>query len=693
MLIRSNVRSARDLRSRLAWFAGALAATLVVLPAGTRAQVVPPAPIPAQIPNPFDVVGFIDAATVDTPNDIFSGGTITVNGTTIIVPRNTILQFPATGMTWQEVFKLAPAPYGPTQSGLAMSDLPKPPTTYEVHVQGNIVAGRYIAGLLFLSQQTANAGAGFINFIDYATGEMRVGGTIGNGTTGQRVRINDPIGRFGRVTTPDPRFTIDEDNPTVRSETAYPMCVPRVAPPAVDALCPQSNRPKDPLTGNFLTIIEFPPPGPGVTPDATQMMPFEVGDYVTYNGTLFTDAAGPYLSAWGIIANIGAFTAPGTQPAYVAVDVFFLGTSGIPFPGLAQEATVRTRMEGFTTDPTSPVDVFGIDVDPCSGTESDRFFATVAVDPGPPNGAVRGRWRWRPNNQADWLPPTREGHAISHAGVVATPVANGLSAGEYRLPNFDFIFPENLVVGDHLVPANLQDFPFLAQGSGPYFGAAANQSATAFGIVGQLSPWPGDPVPSPVVCGANGTTKTAPFADAGPSQTVQSVTRVTLDGTLSHDTNTPPLNLSFVWVQTSGPVVTLAGPATSRPSFIAPTVALGAPSQTLVFTLTVTNTVGLKSTASVTITVGNPPVDTMTVGTATFRIRRSVLTVNAHTSNPTAVLSLQGFGPMSPGVGFGVPGAPGDFFMIIVGVRPQPSSVTITSTLGGSITVPVTVIP
>src|SRR5689334_24050403 len=47
-----------------------------------------------------------------------------------------------------------------------------------------------------ISQQSLNAGQGFVNFIDYTTGELRVGGKIGDPTSGQRVRVNDPLGRF-----------------------------------------------------------------------------------------------------------------------------------------------------------------------------------------------------------------------------------------------------------------------------------------------------------------------------------------------------------------------------------------------------------------------------------------------------------------------------------------------------------------
>src|SRR5471032_1801956 len=66
----------------------------------------------AQLPlpptSPFDITGYIQAATLDTPGDILSGGTITVNNHTVVVPRNTILEMPATTLTWQQLWALAP---------------------------------------------------------------------------------------------------------------------------------------------------------------------------------------------------------------------------------------------------------------------------------------------------------------------------------------------------------------------------------------------------------------------------------------------------------------------------------------------------------------------------------------------------------------------------------------------------------
>lgn len=70
------------------------------------------AQLPVRSSTPFTVVGFIQAATMDTPGDIWSGGQLTVNGHLIIIPRNTILQMPAFALTWAELFSLAPAPYG-----------------------------------------------------------------------------------------------------------------------------------------------------------------------------------------------------------------------------------------------------------------------------------------------------------------------------------------------------------------------------------------------------------------------------------------------------------------------------------------------------------------------------------------------------------------------------------------------------
>ena len=583
----------------------------------------------AQLPlqavgSPFDMIGFIESATLDAPGDALAGGTLSVNGTTIIIPRNTILQMPALALTWQQVFALAPAPYGPLQTGLAMNDSPAPLTTYEVHVQGNRIGDRYIAGLVFLSQQSLHSGQGFINYLDYANGELLVGGLMGDPTTGTRLRINDPSGRFAPAYTLDPRFTIDADNPTVRSETGYPMGLPHVDPAVQDdPLLPQTNRPKNLATGFFLTVFTMPRPGPGITPNAFLAAPFEVGDYITYSGCLMKDgpqpSAGPmpaegsgatYIAAHTLIANVGIFTFPGSNPAYVAVDVMLLGVGGAPIPGIAQEATTRTRFEGFCTDPSRVVDFYGIDVDACSSTTADRPWGTIDVDQGPlAGGAVLGRWRFRPPSKVlampaagVFLPATRELRAVLRgAYTAATPVisGNGLITGQYHAPIFDFLFPENLGVGGPPVPLNLVDFPFLVNGTGDFGGLR----------VGQLTPWPGAVQVSPQCGSPQAPPPPAPLpptANAGLNQITFSGVPVTLNGTGSSDP--AGLALSFAWTQTGGPGVVLNSATVASPTFAAPPLPLGTLNAVLSFQLVVTNTAGIASAAAgVNVGVNVPP--------------------------------------------------------------------------------------
>jgi hypothetical protein len=83
------------------------------------------------------------------------------------------------------------------------------------------------------------------------------------------------------------------------------------------------------------------------------------------------------------------------------------------------------------------------------------------------------------------------GENQTYWGTLATPknYANGLTAGQYRAPNFEFIFPEATIQGDPAVPANMQDLPFLYCGSGP-LGTMTVPAGTTGPVVGQLDPAP-----------------------------------------------------------------------------------------------------------------------------------------------------------------------------------------------------------
>jgi hypothetical protein len=604
----------------------------------------------AQLPIPpstqFDISGFLQEAALDpacTLPPAHCGGTLKVNGHLVRVPAETIVILPANALTWQELFAQAPSPYTGVATGMALADVPAPLTTYEVHVAGNRVlpdanhaTDQYIAGLIDISQNGLNSGAGFISFIDYTLGEMRVGGIVDDpscaqgGTfltnplcSGTRVRLNDPIvaalgtGRYGAgqslLASPDRRFTVDQDNPTIKAATGFPMCLARVAPPSVDPLCPQGNRPLDAL-GNFATSIQMPDPATlaaGQLPDPRIQVPFEVGDYVSFAGTLVSDAiggatvgpyaalgtAGTYVSAHTITNNVAVFTWPGTNPAYIQVDTALIGTGGLIVLG-AGEAVVRTRFEGMMTDPTRLVHLYGIDVDPATGATTDRDWGMIGVDPGPPVGANKGRWRFRPPCDptlvlptdkkctpppgGTFLPPTREMRAVivdaatgkiaANAGFAAT-AANGIIWGQYHAPITEYIFPEN-IPGTPIVENNFNTIDFLAQGG---------YTSSAGTLVGRLDPWPSNVIPVPVCA--------PPAPSAGGPYTVASGGTVALAA--SSTGKTP---ITFAWTAQAG---TFSDAAIADPLYDAP---LEATQTTLSLTLTATNACGTAS-ASTTVTV------------------------------------------------------------------------------------------
>lgn len=606
----------------------------------------------AQLPVPpssqFDLTGFLQEAKLDPACTLSKncGGTLKVNGHVVVVPKETIVILPANALSWQELFAQAPAPYGlgaaTPSTGLALADSPKPRTTFEVHVVGNRVLGGpggadvYIAGLINVAQQDLNSGAGYINFMDYNSGEMRVGGTLGDSTTGARVKINDPLGRFGRASSPDPRFGVDPDNPTVSAGTGFPMCFPRVAPPPpggaeTDALCPQGNRPKD-LTGAFIPAVQMLDPTvfPGVFPDATKQAPLEVGDYVTFAGTLMTDGNGDYVSAHTVGNNIAIYTWPGTNPAYVAVEVSLIGTGGLTVAG-AGEAVIRTRFEGMSTDPTRNVHLYGIDLDPLTGATSDRDWGTIGVDPGPPNGAVKGRWRFRPPCVAavatdkactpppggTFLPPTREMRAVVEGlqgqvpgspGAITT--ANGIYFGQYHAPIQEFIFPEN-VPGTAIPENNFNTIDFLAKGG--------YSSSTGF-VAGQLSPWPSN-VPPAGAC-------QAPVVSAGGPYTVASGGSVTLGGSA---TGTAPF--TYQWAPTA--VGSLSNVSIASPVFTAPVVGVQTP---VALSLTVSNACGSQTVGgTVTINAAAAPTVAASSAPSGSAFSGTLVTLNAVGVDPSGL--------------------------------------------------------
>jgi hypothetical protein len=512
-------------------------------------------------------VGNNDCPTITDPATF--GGTVTVNGVRITIPCNLIVQMPANTLPWAKFVRGSG-----TGSDVANDGL-------ELRVVGNMVGARHIAGLAFASQQAANSGTGVISGFDYANGAMKIANANGGSVT---VQINDPVvaglidskgnptGRFSAGQSPDPRFSADQDNPTIHAATGYPMCIPRTDPAIPggdDPLCPQGNRPKAPPVPNpapavppcrnFSVAGVAPPvsgelgtpaagqvycsqyvmPNPTVSTiggDARQQAPFEVGDFVSYSGTLIMSGSGPeYVSAHTIEANVGIYTQPGTQPSYMAIGDFGVGTAdplAVAINGAPQETQDRIFLESETTDVKSVVDIYYEDANNTrnadgSITTSVRNRWTTPFEMtgenaapvlGGPTGGITtqntGPQPQRARLRATKAPagllsqPSRTVRVAVRSLCVPTPVdptlttinqtlldscfanapkvANGLQAGQYIAPVFEYIFPENVRPGDQPVPNDLWHLPFL-RSDAANSGIPTSNAANPEGLV--PTPW------------------------------------------------------------------------------------------------------------------------------------------------------------------------------------------------------------
>jgi hypothetical protein len=632
----------------------ASAQSLNPIPWPTPAAVPPAPPIQppreGNAPTGFQIIGFIQYASLDatpglcnkddnpTPTPAnpplpaqckTTGGWIEVNNNLIRVPQSTVVIFPNTLLTWEETFELNPNTHQTDpvfQTGLAMADTVRFPGTYQSTIQGNIVNGQYIAGIVFLSQDPDNLTQGYIEKFDYANGMMWV--------NGMRVQINDPPitftvpnqdgtplldgggnpvvmtkGRYSAGKSADPRFAVDQNNPTVTSETGYPMCIPVAAPGAYngelgtagiadpylggadDPQCPEINRPRDPISGTTLQPVFTmnqagdPPTVDNPHPqDPLLEMPFEVGDFVNIIGTVEMDDQGPFITATDVQAlTVGAYTWPGTDPAYVIEVVVIQGTGGVDPQFFPQEAGVRTRVEGFTTDVGRQIDVSAIDQD-CNGNLTFRepaWTSNFPVEPGPPGIGVKGRWRMRFPQGGNFLPAVQNvGARVS--GSVSGKNKNGLTYSEYQLPTTVFIFPENQVPGTRQPTSNFADILWLDNGMGqlPMVSDVFDSSQIQLGqqpvpffpnqVMGQLNPFPDNTLPPLTCVPGQITTLAVPKFISNPNPPFPGVT-VTLDGTGSNPPTGP-----FQWAQIinpGDPVVTINNPTSAQATFVAPAIA------------------------------------------------------------------------------------------------------------------------
>ena len=145
-------------------------------------------------------------------------------------------------------------------------------------------------------------------------------------------------------------------------------------------------------------------------PDPRQQAPFEVGDHITYAGTLMHDGSGDYISAHTIEDNVGIYTQPRTQPSYLAIGEFGVGSAdpnATAVSGVAQETQDRIFLESETTDVQTPVDIYMVDVDPRTGAVKNRWITP---------------WEMTGENQHR-QPDGRHHHAVHRRPAAARPPA------------------------------------------------------------------------------------------------------------------------------------------------------------------------------------------------------------------------------------------------------------------------------
>ncbi|KAJ7101876.1 hypothetical protein C8R44DRAFT_641211 [Mycena epipterygia] len=276
---------------------------------------------PAYDPSPFSIIGTIDKMTLNAGGDPLAGGTLSVNGFNIIIPKNTLVTLPSITVAWSELFVNS-------QPNLPLLGT----VSWEATVFGNVVSGKQIAGLVYIVQESTQSLQGFITSINFTTGHFVVDN-----------QAECPLGRYGKVNTAHPLWTVDAENPSVHATTGFPLCIPRNA---TDSQCPLKNRPLD-ANGNYQTTYTYPDPAKVVAGglDPRIMAPLAVGDYITYSGIKTPEGVRLVLALYALEANLGIYTAPGTKPAYITADKAQYGIID-PNPNLE---TGETRGVAFGT--------------------------------------------------------------------------------------------------------------------------------------------------------------------------------------------------------------------------------------------------------------------------------------------------------------------------------------------------------
>ncbi|KAH7107125.1 hypothetical protein BKA62DRAFT_228793 [Auriculariales sp. MPI-PUGE-AT-0066] len=368
---------------------------------------------------PINLDGAFDGATA-TDDSYNTGGTISLNGWVVNVPKNMLVTFPAAFIPWKEFVEHQDAVAG-----------------YEINVVGNIVDGVPLAAQIHMTEFALEINQGYISAL-HTDGRIE----IQNGPT---VRLNDPNGVFGAVFS-SPFLVVDDVNPSVTAFSGFPMCVPRSTN---DTLCPLSQRPL--VAGSAAPQHIFPAVDPLV------MAPFMVGDFIEYIGY---KAANGELIAYTVTAMNVQITTTGA-PTYIRVEDALIGVATTN----GNFEVAETRFIAYTSDGTATVAIEAIDINPCTGKTTFRpvGVANLRAEPARNKYVARFDGEAAPNGFKSSY--TREYRFTTSTGTVKT--RNGLTAGVYATPVTEWIQPELIVPGLEPIPYEFQLFDHLTKGVGP----------------------------------------------------------------------------------------------------------------------------------------------------------------------------------------------------------------------------------
>ncbi|KAF7326933.1 Sodium nucleoside protein [Mycena venus] len=304
-----------------------------------------------------------------------------------------------------------------------------------------------------------------------------------------------------------PRTLCGPSIPTTHRFTlprAFLFCIPRNN---TDAECPLTNRPLD-GNGHYMNSFTFPDPAlvaPGGF-DPRIMVLLVVGDYNTFSGT---KTGSGVLKVYTLEANLGIYTAPGTKPAYITVET-------AQYAVVVPDPTVEVDKTPLASDPSTPIQCFAMDVDPCTGAVSERNLFLAE----PAGAAPVGKTIFQLGNPDAW-PTTRQVGFRYANGIAEGP--RGIIAGQFFQPIFTFLFRELIVFGSNEPANQFELIPFLA---GPLeFGKFLADPLLTPTIVCQLSPWPGAIMPGTTSCAPIVSTSVSasstPTASSGPIDVIE----------------------------------------------------------------------------------------------------------------------------------------------------------------------------